>query len=314
MSYENVPKNLTEKAVLVRGGRPDYITLSSDPTPVPTADEAGAIWEHSDTGKRYRWSSTTWIFIVDGHDYYLEIEKGNILGHSSVHKFGRNPDIDTADGFETAWNGGGAYTGFNATAAEIVTVTSTDAADTSAGTGARTLEIFGLDTNWEEQSEIVTLNGTSLVDSVLSYIRLDKVIVRSAGTGLSNAGDISVAQKVTTANIFAVLPIGYNRTMICCYTIPAGKVGYFQSWGASLSGKTIANCNIRLSSRIFGEVFQVRQEVSIMGSGSSSFTRSYPTPKEGLPSRTDMYIEADTDQNNTGIAAFIDLLLVTDGF
>jgi len=61
MSYENVPKNLTEKAVLVRGGRPDYLTLAADPFPTPTADEAGAILEHIDTGDRFRWSSTAWV-------------------------------------------------------------------------------------------------------------------------------------------------------------------------------------------------------------------------------------------------------------
>lgn len=60
MSYENVPKNLTEKAVLVRGGRPDYSKLEAAAFPSPTLDESGAVLENTDTGNRYRWSGTDW--------------------------------------------------------------------------------------------------------------------------------------------------------------------------------------------------------------------------------------------------------------
>lgn len=60
MSYENLPKNITNQAVLVRGGRPDYTTLSTAAFPTPTADEIGSILEHIDTGDRFRWSSTGW--------------------------------------------------------------------------------------------------------------------------------------------------------------------------------------------------------------------------------------------------------------
>jgi len=67
MSYENIPKNITDQAVLTRGGRPDFITLSTAAFPVPTVDEAGAILEHSDTGDRYRWSSTVWVQVEIGN-------------------------------------------------------------------------------------------------------------------------------------------------------------------------------------------------------------------------------------------------------
>ena len=243
-------------------------------------------------------------------NYYLEISHGNIAGHTHVHKFGRNPDIDGA--FEAIWGGGGAYTGHNATAAEIVTVSSSDVNDTSAGTGARTVQVYGLDTNYLEINEIVTLAGTTLVDTVNSYIRLNRVIVRSAGSGVGNAGLISVAQKTTTANIFAVMPIGYNQTMIAAYTIPAGKTGYIMQWSAGLSGKTNASCNVRLRMRPLNEVFQVKEEFSLQGSGSSYMHRSYTTPKAGLTAKTDIFIEADTDAANTGVAADFGLILVGD--
>jgi len=51
-------------------------------------------------------------------DYFLEVAKGNIPGHSITNKFGRNDAIQNASTYETIWNGGDSYTGHNATAAE----------------------------------------------------------------------------------------------------------------------------------------------------------------------------------------------------
>lgn len=61
MSYENVPKNLTEKAILTREGRPDFSKTEAASFPVPSADEAGALLKITDTGIKYRWSGTAWF-------------------------------------------------------------------------------------------------------------------------------------------------------------------------------------------------------------------------------------------------------------
>ena len=62
-------------------------------------------------------------------DYYLNVAKGKQAGVSYIHKYGRNPDIDTADGFEAIWNGGGDYTGHNITAPEILETFSSSVTD-----------------------------------------------------------------------------------------------------------------------------------------------------------------------------------------
>ena len=54
------------------------------------------------------------------NDFYLEVAKGNVPGHSIVNKFGRNDAIQNASTFEAIWNGGGAYTGHDATVAETL--------------------------------------------------------------------------------------------------------------------------------------------------------------------------------------------------
>lgn len=84
-------------------------------------------------------------------DYFFEIGEGNVAGKSFIHKFGRNPDVDPADGFLAVWNIKSDYTGFNATVAETLEVFSSDIADagtllssgTATGGGDATIEDAG---------------------------------------------------------------------------------------------------------------------------------------------------------------------------
>lgn len=242
--------------------------------------------------------------------YGLDIQRGLVPGVSVIHKFGRNPDIDTANGFEDLWNGGGEYTGFNATAAETVEVFSSDAVDASAGTGARTLKVIGLGAGFVSQSEDVILNGTTPVNTVNEYIRLDRALVLTAGSGGMNAGDITIRQNVTTANVFAVMPIGGNRTLIACYTIPFGKVGYVTSGFASLAKKKDAFCNVQALARFQGSVFQIIEWFTIGANGNSYVERDFKIPLDAAPAGTDIKIAADASQNDVGVAGGFEIVLV----
>ena len=258
-----------------------------------------------------------WFYIrnevaqVGVKDFFLEVAKGNIAGHSVVNKFGSVPDVDSATTFVAVWEGAqGDYLGFNATAAEIATVASSDANDTSAGTGARTVRVMGLDENFEEQEEDVILNGTSLVDTVKSYIRLHRAKVLTAGTGGSNAGVISIAQKVTTANVFAEMPIGNNMTMIAAFTIPAGKDAYVYDWFVGINKKTASAMNARLLMRPPGGVFQVKEELAINSAGTGYVSREYTLPKNTIAGKTDIVIVVNSDSVNASASAGFDLILI----
>ena len=61
-------------------------------------------------------------------DFFLEVAKGNVPGHSFITKFGENPTIAAAAGFEDVWDGGGIY--LNPVAAVVHNVSSSLAADT----------------------------------------------------------------------------------------------------------------------------------------------------------------------------------------
>lgn len=243
-------------------------------------------------------------------DFGLEVLKGRVGNHTVKTIYGRNPDIDIASGYETIWNGGGIYTGQNATGAEIVQVYSDSASDTAAGTGARTIFIKGLSSTGAEQSETVTLNGVTAVDTVLSYWRLPYGDIMTAGSTGSNVGKITARQKVSTSNIFFNMPATYNHTAVCAYTIPLGKKGYLKHWGASVVSKMTSTCEIHMMTKMPGEVWHT-EEVFSARDGFSADRLYQNYFDEELPALTDMRLDTNTDANNTVIAGYFSLILVT---
>ena len=135
-------------------------------------------------------------------------------------KFGRNPDVDAAEDIVAV---GGDYAGLDATAAETLDIVG-GAADTAAGTGTRTLSVSGLDDDWEEISEVVTMAGAGGVTTVNQYKRVNRLQSITAGSGEINAGDIIASQSSSAIEMARILA-GVGITEQAVYTVPAGKTG-----------------------------------------------------------------------------------------
>lgn len=184
--------------------------------------------------------------IVRAIDSEIDIASGKYTGYSIVNKAGYNPDIDIATVPEDIWEAGGVYTGFPQNAGETITVVSSSANDTAAGTGARTMRITGLDANYDVQTEDFILNGTTPVTGVKIFSRVHTANVLTSGSSNTafNAGTISVYHTTTTANVFLSMRVGSNQTNCSAYTIPAGYTGYvkqiFCKVGAASTATTSA--------------------------------------------------------------------------
>lgn len=140
--------------------------------------------------------------------------------------FGYNPDVDTSE--ETVWPNGGTI---NLPAAALaMKVSSENANDTAAGTGARTVLIEGLDANYNYVSETVTLNGQTAVTTTTLFLRINHMTVMTAGSGNTNAGNINIGTGVVTsgtpATMYNLIYVGLNSTTTGAYTIPAGYTAY----------------------------------------------------------------------------------------
>lgn len=170
------------------------------------------------------------------------------------NKFAANPAVGTS--LEDVWNEGG--TEVYLSSAETMDIVSTDGADKgtpTAGTGARTVKIFGLDNNYDLIDETVTLDGTNPVTTVNSYLRVHRLIVTSAGTGGQNAGDIT-ATASTAASVHAKISIGDNQTLKSQYTVPNGYYMLANDFFASCAKNDQAE--VRVEVRPLNEVFQVK--------------------------------------------------------
>lgn len=113
-------------------------------------------------------------------------------------------------------------------------ISSSDAADDGApvGTGALTLRVIGLNASYGLASEDITLNGVTAVETTATFLRVFAAYVLTAGTDLTNAGDIYVYKTGTaiTAGVpdaltttWVKIPIGANGATSGMFTIPLGK-------------------------------------------------------------------------------------------
>lgn len=156
----------------------------------------------------------------------LQVSRGQIQGHSSVIVFGYNPDVDTSE--ESVWPDGGTIP--HPTSASVLKISSSSANDTSAGTGARTVFIEGLDGDYNVVSETVILSGQTAVNTTNSYLYVNLFYVATVGSGGENAGNINAGTGTVTAGVPAVLydiiSTGYNSRTTGHYCVPAGYTGY----------------------------------------------------------------------------------------
>jgi hypothetical protein len=173
----------------------------------------------------------------------ISMGRNPIVGYNSV--YGYNPDVDATADPEDVWNGGGLYTGFPEET-ETLTVVSSSASDTANGTGARTVRLYGRNASGASQTELVTLNGTTPVETSRTWSRMSFARVRSAGTGTTNIGELTIRHSSTTDNIFAVMPAGVSRTNIAAYTVPIDRRAAFIAYRASVSNNSGAGTAARV--------------------------------------------------------------------
>lgn len=134
---------------------------------------------------------------------------------------------------------------------------------TSAGTGAAVVVWRRiLNSDYERQPNVfVILNGTTTVTSTADAYRCSRGSILLAGSGEENAGTITLNQAVTTANVFAVMPIGANQTLIAADTVPRNTIYLIETISCSLthpgSGTTAGVVTFRTRPR--GGVFNTRR-------------------------------------------------------
>lgn len=154
------------------------------------------------------------------------VAQGKVKGASTWNKFGYNDTISTGTPQMLAEFGGTFVQ--NIGTAETLSIVSDDAADTSAGTGLRTVVIFGVDDDWNEITDVVAMNGVTPVTSNLSFLGINRMTIYQSGTALSNVGTITATTSGGGVTM-ATMPAGKGTTQQCFFYVPAGET-FLTTW------------------------------------------------------------------------------------
>lgn len=157
-------------------------------------------------------------------DFSLKVRAGRVEGVYPQNKYGFNPAIVATT--EDIWSAGGILQLL--AAAETMNIVSTDVNDAAAGTGAQTVELAGVDDNYNPLYETIALNGTTPVPTNLSFFRINRMRIQTVGSSLVNLGDITATASVS-ATTQAQIPALGGSTFKSQFTIPEGHFGIIKS-------------------------------------------------------------------------------------
>lgn len=227
--------------------------------------------------------------------FELHVQRGYVQAHETVHKFGFNTSVTTDE--HLVWNGGGAYT--YPTVAGQLGVVGTSTTDNSQ------ITVIGLDADYNEISNIVTLNGTTTVTTSASYLRTYRAFVSDDN---EPAGDVTVRH---SGNTVAIISSGEGQTLMATYTVPAGYTAYLYQLvigGAS----EIANkfMTVRVKVREPGGIFRTKAKYT---TAAQTFEETMAFPLE-YPEKSDIEITAQSSSQVQQATAMFDLLLIKNEY
>ena len=190
---------------------------------------------------------------------------------------------------------------------ETVAVTSSSGNDSATGTGARTVEVQGLNENYELITETLTVGGAA---GVQTFIRVFRVKVVTAGSVRVNIGTLSITSS-DTSTVLAQIVIqggsGTGQTFMSLYTVPAGKTAYLTQWTVG-AGKqnTDAVCFLMAKPFDTDSAFNSKDMIAV---SATTFSKNYVIPLM-FPEKTDIEIRGFSTTNNSIVTSSFNLILI----
>ena len=215
--------------------------------------------------------------------FELQVARGQITGHEVVNVFGYANVVSTS--FVSIWENNAAYV--FPTVASTMVVSSSSASDTGVS-----VQIFGLDADYNRITEIVALNGTSDVTTAKVYWRINNVITTiGAAVGtiyVKNAGGTTYAQ----------IAIGNGKTNMSVYTVPAGYTAYMTQFDAFSSTSVTSGVFATFRGLITSSTGISNVVIVAPFLNTYAVTRPYPTP---VFEKSDLQLQCKSSGAGLGI-------------
>lgn len=229
---------------------------------------------------------------------------GMLQGTQEINKIGYTPVVTGATQIDI-WNAtSSSYVPL--TTEQGLDVVSTDNTNDKAnGTGALTVKIGYLTSTFVAKSEVVTMNGTTVVHTTATDIMyVNSFRVNTAGTSGVAAGTITLKTLAGAgAAVQSQIAIGQTRGRKMWYTVPAGKMLLIDSLDIGSTG-TAAKDYIRYTFRAnYDETAQVKSTIEFPFVEAATIeggrTIMFPTPlafPEGVTTRVVCQGDSATDK------------------
>jgi hypothetical protein len=225
---------------------------------------------------------------------------------NTIYKFGSNTSLGTS--FETVWEEGGIYQ--YPGGAVTMSLSSDSNSDSITATGAWTVQIFGLDGEYNPQFETMNIYGTNPAYTTGQYIRIHRFKIVTAGSTGGGVGTIYVGEGAVAAGVpatvYGTIDNGWNQTLMAVYTVPAGKTGVLSHWSVAF-GKTTLEALGTLYVRKFGEVFQVKDRVWLL---QNWYESGELRPLAIIPEKSDIEIRAKGSVGGTEVSGNFTIFLI----
>lgn len=248
-------------------------------------------------------------------EYRAEVALGRRQGATVWNKFGYNDDIDTATDPEILASWGGTFQ--HLTSGETLTIASTSTADDGdpAGTGANSLVVYGVDENWDLQTEIVTLDGTTNVVTSTQWIGINRISIYLAGSGKANAGNITITA-TSSGYTLAQMLVGQGTSQQCVFYVPQ-NYQFLTDWlytnAIKLAGGG-GDPEVTVKGWVFSAVSNAYYEVyrDVLDTANDNRINLNPPEYFIIGEKSILYFTGETDKDNTGVRCRFSGKLVGD--
>lgn len=227
--------------------------------------------------------------------FELQVARGQIPGHSALHKFGAVPSM-SVNTTGTIWDIDDTLYPWSAFAT-AGTLTVDRASDSDAG---KIITIIGLDANYNEQSENVTLTNATGNPTTKTYIRVYRSYMYNGSS--TNVGNIDIKKGGTTV---ARITAEKGQTLMGVYTVPAGYTAFLTQGVMSVQsgGDATGDFFVRYGGQA---AFRIAHTFEV---ASAEYFYAFHVPF-ALPEKSDVDIRATLRSNNARITAAFDAFLI----
>ena len=214
--------------------------------------------------------------------FELQVSRGMVPNHQTIFRSAYSASITTGQDY-AIWPRAAAYV--FPTVASVMKLSSSAVGDVG-----QLVLVSGLNSKYEEISEVIALNGQTAVNSVLVFFRINNLqVLTDSPTGNIYFGTGTVTAGVP-ANVYGFIA-ALDGTMLCAnYTVPLGHTLYI--YGGSVNG-ILGNSNkiitISFNTIINGVDYRGTRIQSAGG------YQHYPyTPPIAVPEKADLLDTATT--------------------